>query len=184
MCFSFGFRRVEGPMSHDQPSYANLPGIRVFGMKCVNSDYAPPQRKKPGLQRYPAVQQQSRPTHKYSDSNYGYQQQHQSNYQYLNRPSPQSGGGQLAGQPSSVHFSGGYGRSQSLSSNETQSESEIKSSSADEEQQQAEGQQLRQEKSLGVTNNDDNDDDGDYDNEPEFPWHKVQELQSILQWNN
>lgn len=26
---------VEGPMAHDQPTYASVPGIRVFGMMCV-----------------------------------------------------------------------------------------------------------------------------------------------------
>ncbi|CAH1153641.1 unnamed protein product [Phaedon cochleariae] len=28
---------LEGPMSHDQPTYASVPGIRVFGMMCVDS---------------------------------------------------------------------------------------------------------------------------------------------------
>lgn len=27
---------TEGPMSHDQPTYASVPGIRVYGMMCVN----------------------------------------------------------------------------------------------------------------------------------------------------
>nr|XP_023016623.1 uncharacterized protein LOC111505944 [Leptinotarsa decemlineata] len=27
---------LEGPMSHDQPTYASVPGIRVFGMMCVD----------------------------------------------------------------------------------------------------------------------------------------------------
>ncbi|KAJ8926939.1 hypothetical protein NQ314_020791 [Rhamnusium bicolor] len=26
----------EGPMSHDQPTYASVPGIRVYGMMCVD----------------------------------------------------------------------------------------------------------------------------------------------------
>ncbi|KDR07076.1 hypothetical protein L798_03407, partial [Zootermopsis nevadensis] len=26
---------LEGPMSHDQPTYASVPGIRVYGMMCV-----------------------------------------------------------------------------------------------------------------------------------------------------
>lgn len=29
---------LEGPMSHDQPTYASVPGIRVYGMMCVQSD--------------------------------------------------------------------------------------------------------------------------------------------------
>ncbi|XP_077298972.1 doublesex cognate 73A [Arctopsyche grandis] len=28
---------LEGPMSHDQPTYASVPGIRVYGMMCVQS---------------------------------------------------------------------------------------------------------------------------------------------------
>uniref|UniRef100_A0A6P7GFI9 Uncharacterized protein LOC114341805 n=1 Tax=Diabrotica virgifera virgifera TaxID=50390 RepID=A0A6P7GFI9_DIAVI len=27
---------TEGPMSHDQPTYASVPGIRVYGMMCVD----------------------------------------------------------------------------------------------------------------------------------------------------
>ncbi|CAG9828818.1 unnamed protein product [Diabrotica balteata] len=27
---------LEGPMSHDQPTYASVPGIRVYGMMCVD----------------------------------------------------------------------------------------------------------------------------------------------------
>ncbi|XP_050429460.1 uncharacterized protein LOC126838794 isoform X2 [Adelges cooleyi] len=38
---------LEGPMSHDQPTYASVPGIRVYGMMCVtkggySSTLAPP----------------------------------------------------------------------------------------------------------------------------------------------
>ncbi|KAJ8923708.1 hypothetical protein NQ315_010289 [Exocentrus adspersus] len=29
---------LEGPMSHDQPTYASVPGIRVYGMMCVDSN--------------------------------------------------------------------------------------------------------------------------------------------------
>lgn len=28
---------LEGPMSHDQPTYASVPGIRVYGMMCVQA---------------------------------------------------------------------------------------------------------------------------------------------------
>lgn len=30
--------RIEGPMSHDQPTYASVPGIRVYGMMCVQGN--------------------------------------------------------------------------------------------------------------------------------------------------
>lgn len=29
-------------MSHDQPTYASVPGIRVYGMMCVNKNYNTP----------------------------------------------------------------------------------------------------------------------------------------------
>ncbi|CAH1964442.1 unnamed protein product [Acanthoscelides obtectus] len=29
---------LEGPMSHDQPTYASVPGIRVYGMMCVDNN--------------------------------------------------------------------------------------------------------------------------------------------------
>uniref|UniRef100_A0ABD2XB67 Uncharacterized protein n=1 Tax=Trichogramma kaykai TaxID=54128 RepID=A0ABD2XB67_9HYME len=29
---------LEGPMSHDQPTYASVPGIRVYGMMCVQAN--------------------------------------------------------------------------------------------------------------------------------------------------
>lgn len=31
---------LEGPMAHDQPTYASVPGIRVFGMMCVKPGYS------------------------------------------------------------------------------------------------------------------------------------------------
>jgi hypothetical protein len=33
--FMFFFRSTEGPLPHDQPTYAGLPGINVYGMLCV-----------------------------------------------------------------------------------------------------------------------------------------------------
>lgn len=29
---------TEGPMSHDQPTYASVPGIRVYGMICTDDN--------------------------------------------------------------------------------------------------------------------------------------------------
>lgn len=34
---------LEGPMAHDQPTYASVPGIRVFGMMCVKPGASTPQ---------------------------------------------------------------------------------------------------------------------------------------------
>lgn len=36
---------AEGPMSHDQPTYASVPGIRVYGMMCVRPTTAYHSRK-------------------------------------------------------------------------------------------------------------------------------------------
>ncbi|RZC37186.1 uncharacterized protein BDFB_012384, partial [Asbolus verrucosus] len=33
----YHFTVAEGPMSHDQPTYASVPGIRVYGMMCVDA---------------------------------------------------------------------------------------------------------------------------------------------------
>ncbi|KAF2905608.1 hypothetical protein ILUMI_00585 [Ignelater luminosus] len=30
---------LDGPMSHDQPTYASVPGIRVYGMMCVQRGF-------------------------------------------------------------------------------------------------------------------------------------------------
>lgn len=40
--------RLEGPLAHDQPTYAGLPGINVYGMLCVPPEsYAPKPALKP-----------------------------------------------------------------------------------------------------------------------------------------
>ncbi|XP_073840451.1 doublesex cognate 73A [Musca autumnalis] len=39
--------KMEGPMAHDQPTYASVPGIRVFGMMCVKPGYSV---RKPSVQ--------------------------------------------------------------------------------------------------------------------------------------
>ncbi|XP_076042225.1 doublesex cognate 73A [Oratosquilla oratoria] len=31
--------RLEGPLNHDQPTYAQVPGIRVYGMMCIRDQY-------------------------------------------------------------------------------------------------------------------------------------------------
>lgn len=190
-------------MSHDQPSYANLPGIRVFGMKCVSTEPQPlPQRKKPVVHhRLPVVS--PRPTiHKVvtgGAENSG-QYQYQQNYQYLSRPDSYSGssssnshynhvggGASSTGGLQHVSVNNGYGRSEEGSATESvrrlsDDDKEVEEQSAEEEANEATAdnkQQPRQEKSLQYTNS-----ASDYDDEPEFPWHKVQELQNMLQWHN
>ncbi|XP_057655543.1 uncharacterized protein LOC130893439 [Diorhabda carinulata] len=41
---------LEGPMSHDQPTYASVPGIRVFGMMCVDGRKDRQARKQKSLE--------------------------------------------------------------------------------------------------------------------------------------
>ncbi|KAM8710873.1 hypothetical protein ACLKA7_017493 [Drosophila subpalustris] len=99
--------KMEGPMAHDQPTYASVPGIRVFGMMCVKPGYSV---RKPSAQppkRYQLQKPFYRPSvsgglggqkDAYGRPIYGagsqvgssaisanYQPQDQS-YQYLNRP--------------------------------------------------------------------------------------------------
>ncbi|KAG4067414.1 hypothetical protein HA402_009651 [Bradysia odoriphaga] len=78
---------LEGPMAHDQPTYASVPGIRVFGMMCVKPNavstrtpaYQP--AKQNPYRQPPAAYQ---PTTSYQPQSY-HQNQYQSNYQYLHR---------------------------------------------------------------------------------------------------
>ncbi|VVC24605.1 Hypothetical protein CINCED_3A005745 [Cinara cedri] len=54
---------LEGPMSHDQPTYASVPGIRVYGMMCVTKNgqqqttLAPPVHSSPA----PITKRRARP---------------------------------------------------------------------------------------------------------------------------
>ncbi|KPI99658.1 hypothetical protein RR46_02572 [Papilio xuthus] len=52
---------LEGPMTHDQPTYASVPGIRVYGMMCVRPSPAF-QSDKPVYNRFQS--------HSFIDSNY------------------------------------------------------------------------------------------------------------------
>lgn len=100
-------------MAHDQPTYASVPGIRVFGMMCVkpgvgistkrktpqapkrdqyNNNGATTYQTKYPSQYQPQQQQQQQQHYKqpevnaYQQSQQNYhQQQYQSNYQYLHR---------------------------------------------------------------------------------------------------
>lgn len=94
-------------MAHDQPTYASVPGIRVFGMMCVkpgggvSTKRKPPQAPKRDpynngattyQTKYPSQYQPQQQHYKqpevnaYQQSQQNYhQQQYQSNYQYLHR---------------------------------------------------------------------------------------------------
>lgn len=157
---------TEGPMSHDQPSYANLPGIRVFGMKCVaptasSSGGAVPQRKKPTIQQNRIPPKQG-----------------QSSYQYLHRPDSIVHASELPqhiqhhGQGTLGTLTNGYGRS---ADDDDEEQQQVTTTETTEEQttEAEEREQARQMKSMQLENA----------VEPEFPWHKVVELQDALRWN-
>lgn len=92
-------------MAHDQPTYASVPGIRVFGMMCIkpgagaNRNKPPQVPKRDGIHQYQQQQQQhvkqtyqqQYQSHQPQPQSSGYnapqqlQQQYQPNYQYLHR---------------------------------------------------------------------------------------------------
>lgn len=161
-------------MSHDQPSYANLPGIRVFGMKCVApsaSGAAVPQRKKPQPHRVPPKQPS------------------QSSYHYLHRPDSIVHASELPqhiqhhGSGSLGSLTNGYGRSageKGEGAEETAEANETTTGAAVETTTFMVEDQVREKKSMPF----DNDQNGASDvKQPEFPWHKVMELQDALRWN-
>lgn len=71
-------------MAHDQPTYASVPGIRVFGMMCVKPGVSvrKPVSQAPKRDSYYQQQQQQQGYH---NQNNQYQS---SNYQYLHRNDP------------------------------------------------------------------------------------------------
>lgn len=79
-------------MAHDQPTYASVPGIRVFGMMCVKPNSVSTRTPSPSAYKPSAVKQSPyRPpttayqqTTSYQPQSY-HQNQYQSNYQYLHR---------------------------------------------------------------------------------------------------
>lgn len=74
-------------MAHDQPTYASVPGIRVFGMMCVKPNSVStrtPAHQPPKQNPYRAPTTAYQPTTSYQPQSY-HQNQYQSNYQYLHR---------------------------------------------------------------------------------------------------
>lgn len=51
-CIEF-MKISEGPMSHDQPTYASVPGIRVYGMMCVQPTRST--QSTIGIERYKSI---------------------------------------------------------------------------------------------------------------------------------
>ncbi|EAT47894.1 AAEL001026-PA [Aedes aegypti] len=64
--------RLEGPLAHDQPTYAGLPGINVYGMLCVPPEsYAPKPLKTPSSQSiYNKWKVRPAPVSSYRDTEY------------------------------------------------------------------------------------------------------------------
>lgn len=161
-------------MAHDQPTYASVPGIRVFGMMCV----------KPGVK----VRRPTQPPKRYQNPNANkfysqssttarpsfHQNQYQANYQYLNRPVSSSApltttkvnGVKISqfGQQSSS-----YGRSNLDKVGEEEAEEVKVLLEANEAELKS-----RQARSI---------EDVEESDEPEFPWDRIKELQDSLQWN-
>lgn len=166
-------------MSHDQPTYANLPGIRVFGMKCVAPSSSPaPHRKKPIVQQHRIPPKQG-----------------QSNYQYLHRPDTVVHASELPQHIQQHHTQGslgaltnGYGRSadEAVEGEEQVSETTAETTTLVAEEEEEE-QSARQMRSMQLEKSEDHNEQSraSTDNypEPEFPWHKVMELQDALRWN-
>lgn len=164
-------------MAHDQPTYASVPGIRVFGMMCV----------KPGVK----VRRPSQPPQRYQNQNSNkyysqsttttarpsfhqtHQSQYQANYQYLNRPvssqatitSTKVNGVKISqfGQQSS-----GYGRSNLENQEEVAAEVKVLV--------KENGEELKSRQARSIEDIEESD-------EPEFPWDRIKELQESLQWN-
>lgn len=162
-------------MSHDQPTYANLPGIRVFGMKCVapSSAAGVPQRKKPVIH-----------PHRIPPPKQG-----QSNYHYLHRPDSVVHASELPqhiqhhGSGSLGSLTNGYGRSTDDDEEEQGAETTTAEWIAETTASMGEDQ-VRQKKSMQFADGTDNEQNGAAsDDEPEFPWHRVMELQDALRWN-
>ena len=178
-------------MSHDQPTYANLPGIRVFGMKCVAPSVASlPQRKKPVSQHHRIPPKP------------------QSSYQYQHRPDGIVHASELPqhiqhhGQGSLGALTNGYGRSADKNveaESETtttgeQVETTTMFTDADEEEGAMEtmteaarrhmrSMSLQEEEAEEKEEQSESRASVDNYVEPEFPWHKVLELQEALRWN-
>lgn len=94
---------IEGPMAHDQPKYASVPGIRVFGMMCVKPGYSV---RKPSAQ----------PPKRYQLQKPFYRPGTQSSSAYINVPQYGGGGAKdTYGRPSSASSS--YGGPSSAASN-------------------------------------------------------------------
>lgn len=186
--------RLDGPMAHDQPTYASVPGIRVFGMMCV----------KPGTQvRRPTIQDQP-PNKRYQDithqpqsqlvnsqitnnnnkfsvtssnkitlppyrpTNDFAQTQYQANYQYLKRPGSIPAKQQQSGAALSIQASAAptftYGRS------------EDSSPAAPEEDEIIDHFETESRSRRSIAEFEEDDD------VPSFPWNKVQELHESLGW--
>lgn len=158
-------------MAHDQPTYASVPGIRVFGMMCVRPGFSirkpsaqPPKRYQ--LQK-PLFMQNSnqytsnkdtRPT--YQDDSY--QMQHQANYQYLNRPESSSiinisNAQDFVDSISLNNFDGIYGRNNERKGETTTAESKTKTK--------------REKRSTAADDN------------PPFPWDRLEQFQDSIVWD-
>lgn len=145
-------------------------------MKCVApsaSGAVVPQRKKP-------IQQHRVPP-----------KQPQSNYHYLHRPDSIVHASELPqhiqhhGSGSLGALTNGYGRSagEKVEGEEEASEADETTTGGTETTTFMAEDQVRQKKSMQFENDQDGASNPNVQ-QPEFPWHKVMELQDALRWNN
>lgn len=201
---------TEGPMAHDQPTYASVPGIRVFGMMCVKPgypirkpSYQPPKRyqlQKPlyhastsnkyGVTKDPSLVV-SRPTYnRVPSTNYGgqhhpqqdtFQNQHQANYQYLNRPDHSSNNNKFSNHHHSDSnsfnsFGGGavYGRTKGQTEIDADEEGETTVFNTEPTTlppQTTIASVIREKRSVSPFD------------DPPFPWDRLYEFEKTINWD-
>lgn len=176
---------LEGPMAHDQPTYASVPGIRVFGMMCVKPGASTPQTTPLPVQTYPNkryqeqnpiagvyVKPNGQNSHKINNISLppfrptidNLQQKYQSStYNYLKRPGSVIINNKQQENSPETFATFSYGRNQ----NDDHNNDEALAPKTNE----------RTKRSI-------NDDDDDDNNLPPFPTEKVHEFYDSIVWDD
>ncbi|XP_022231048.2 ras guanine nucleotide exchange factor glfB isoform X1 [Drosophila obscura] len=96
--------KMEGPMAHDQPTYASVPGIRVFGMMCVKPGYSVRKPSSQPPKRYQLQKPFYRPSVGGSSSSIGGQKDSYGRPIYGGSSSSSSSSSNLGGSPISSNY--------------------------------------------------------------------------------
>uniref|UniRef100_T1H641 Uncharacterized protein n=1 Tax=Megaselia scalaris TaxID=36166 RepID=T1H641_MEGSC len=193
--------KMEGPMAHDQPTYASVPGIRVFGMMCVKPgypirkpSYQPPKRYQLQKPLYHASTSNkysnkdpslvvSRPTYnRVPSTNYGgiipndtFQNQHQANYQYLNRPDHTTITNSNHHHSDSNSFNsfggGSYGRTKGQTEIDAEGRGNNSNRTNDITPQTTIASVIREKRSVSPFD------------DPPFPWDRLYEFEKTINWD-